>query len=216
MEFVQFMGFPANQYVSIEGLFPLVGATKMMVNNACERFCDDSKRFFGGGPEGVRVICGQPSGRYYMVGDDSGLAAVADCYGDYVDAGILCPGDSLAEAAGAAGLDASGLEEAVEQFNGYVDAGEDPDFGRDMAEAEPVEGSSYIVVPMATYAQNTMGGLIINPAGEVLAEDGSAIAGLYAAGEVVGNTDGACRRYGDNFAHILWYAYLAGKTLAAL
>lgn len=217
MEFVQFMGFPANQYISIEGLFPLVGATKMMVNNNCERFCDDSQRFFGGGgPEGVRVICDQPSGRYYLVGDDSGLGAVADRYDDYVATGILCPGETLAEAAGAAGISGAGLETAVEEFNGLVAAGEDPDFGRDMSKAEPVEGSSYVVVPMAAYAQNTMGGLVINAAGEVLDEDGAAIAGLYAAGEVVGNTDGACRRHGDNFAHILWYGYLAGKTLAAL
>ena len=215
--FVQFMGFPANQYTSIEKLFPLVGATKMMVNKDCERFCDDSQRFYGGGgPEGVRIVCDQPSGRYYMVGDDSGLAALGDSLETYEELGIVCTGDTLTAAGAAAGIDGAALQKAVDGFNACVEAGTDPDYGRDMTDAAAVAGSSYLAVPMAAYAQNTMGGVVISPAGEVLDESGAPIAGLYAAGEVVGNTDGACRRHGDNFAHILWYGYLAGKTLAAL
>lgn len=33
-------------------------------------------------------------------------------------------------------------------------------------------------------------------------------------GEVTGNFDGPCRRHGDNFAQILYYGWLAGKTAA--
>jgi succinate dehydrogenase/fumarate reductase flavoprotein subunit len=64
------------------------------------------------------------------------------------------------------------------------------------------------------YAQNTMGGVVIDDQGRVLSEDDQPIAGLYAAGEVTGNFDGICRRHGDNFAQILYYGYLVGTEVA--
>ena len=121
---------------------------------------------------------------------------------------------TLAAKAQAAGIDPAGLESTIANFNAYVEAGEDPDFGRDMEHASKVEATPLVAVKMAAYAQNTMGGVVINPNGEVVDEAGEPIPGLYAAGEVVGNTDGACRRHGDNFAHIFYYGWLAGKTVA--
>ena len=216
MSFVQFMGFPEAQMGSIETLFPKMGVSKFICNLNGERFCNDSFGFFGGGNlEGVRPICDQPSGRYFFVGDAAAQEVRGDEYASDVEVGLIVEGDTVAQLAEAAGINASGLEATVEAWNSYVDAGEDPDFGRKIDErAAKVETAPFVVMPMAAYAQNTMGGLVINPQGQVVDADGAPIEGLYAAGEVTGNLDGACRRHGDNFAQILYYGWLAGKTAA--
>ncbi|MEE8716892.1 MAG: FAD-dependent oxidoreductase [Coriobacteriales bacterium] len=216
-EFVQFFGFPEEQMGSIESTIKLASASKVLVNSDGVRFCDDSKSFFGGGaPSAVTAPCDQPSGRYVMLGDASAKESpmLADSYDDNVSSGVILEGDTVSAAAEAAGLDGGTVEQTVEQFNGYVDAGSDPDFGRDMSQATKVDGAPYIAIRMAMYAQNTMGGVVIDDQGRVLSEDDQPIAGLYAAGEVTGNFDGICRRHGDNFAQILYYGYLVGTEVA--
>lgn len=215
--FVQFFGFPEPNMGSIETLFPLTSAAKLIVNKDGERFTNDAFGFFGGGKgDRTEPICNQPSGRYYFVGDAAAQQnePLAQSYADYVEAGTIIEGDTVADAAAAAGLDGDAVAATVEQFNGYVDAGEDPDFGRDLSQASKVEEAPFIVIPMAAYAQNTMGGLVINDKGQVVDEAGEPIEGLYAAGEATGNFDGACRRHGDNFAQILYYGYLVGSEAA--
>lgn len=216
-EFVQFFGFPEEQMGTIESLFSLLSAAKLLVNKNGERFCDDSKTFYGGGaPSAVEATCNQPSGRYFLIGDSSAQQSesLADSYSDRVEAGVILEGETVAEAAEAAGLDGDVVTATVDQFNGYVDSGTDPDFGRDMSQASKVDGSPYVSVKMAMYAQNTMGGIVIDSQGRVLTESGDPIEGLYAAGEVTGNFDGVCRRHGDNFAQILYYGWLIGSEVA--
>ncbi|MBR2835126.1 MAG: FAD-dependent oxidoreductase [Coriobacteriales bacterium] len=215
MSFVQFFGFPEAQMGSIETLFPKMGVCKFICNLDGVRFTNDQRSFFGGGDlEGVRAICEQPRGRYFFVGDAAAQEARGDNYADDVKVGLIVEGETPVALAEAAGINAANFEATVEAWNGYVDAGEDPDFGRNMERAAKVETAPFVVMPMAAYAQNTMGGLVINPQGQVVTEAGTAIEGLYAAGEVTGNLDGACRRHGDNFAQILYYGWLAGKTVA--
>lgn len=214
--FVQFFGFPESNMGTIETLLPLTSAAKLIVNKNGERFVDDSRGFFGGGKgDATAPICNQPSGRYYFVGDAAAQESpMLTDYADRVSAGTIIEGDTMADAAEKAGLDGDIVSATVDQFNGYVDAGQDPDFGRDMSQAAKVEAAPYIVIPMAAYAQNTMGGLVINDRGQVVDESGAPIEGLYAAGEATGNLDGACRRHGDNFAQILYYGYLVGTEVA--
>lgn len=215
MGFVQFFGFPEAQMGTIETLFPKLGVAKFLCNLNGERFTNDAFGFFGGGDiEGVRPICDQPSGRYFFVGDAQAQDVMGPDYAGNVETGIVVEGNTVADLAAAAGISADGLQATVDVWNGYVDAGEDPDFGRPMDGASKVESAPFVVVPMAAYAQNTMGGLVINPQGQVVREDGTPIEGLYAAGEATGNFDGSCRRHGDNFAQILYYGWLAGKIAA--
>lgn len=217
-EFVQFFGFPEKQTGTIETVIPLaMGVSKMLVNKNGVRFTNDAVAFFGGGKaEGTAPICNQPSGRYYLVGDADAKASdmLAASYADYVASGVIVEGATVADAVQGVGLDGTVVEETVSQFNTYVEAGEDPDFGRDMSKASQVKTAPFVTVAMAAYAQNTMGGVVINDHGEVVDEAGEAIPGLYAAGEVIGNVDGACRRHGDNFAQILYYAHLIGTEVA--
>jgi fumarate reductase flavoprotein subunit len=216
MQFVQFFGFPVGQKFTIEMMIPLaMMSTKMSVNSDGVRFNNDTQRFYGGGSSaGTAPACNQPGGRFYLVGDASGKDVLADSWDGYVQTGVVCPGDTLEEAAEAAGLPAEQFAQTVTQFNEYVAAGEDPDFGRTNLEGAAVETAPFFVSPCQMHAQNTMGGVVIDELGRVLDEAGSPIEGLYAAGEVVGNLDGACRRHGDNYAHIFYYGWLCGKQIA--
>ena len=60
-----------------------------------------------------------------------------------------------------------------------------------------------------------MGGLTINANTEVLAEDGSVIPGLYAAGEVTGGIHGANRLGGNAVADFTVFGRIAGQQASA-
>ena len=60
-----------------------------------------------------------------------------------------------------------------------------------------------------------MGGLKINTAGEVLNEEGNAIAGLFAAGEVTGGVHGANRLGGNAVTDIVVFGRTAGTSANA-
>ena len=59
-----------------------------------------------------------------------------------------------------------------------------------------------------------MGGLKINTKTQVLAENGDAIPGLYAAGEVTGGIHGANRLGGNAVADIIVFGRIAGQEAA--
>jgi succinate dehydrogenase/fumarate reductase flavoprotein subunit len=115
---------------------------------------------------------------------------------------------SLAELAAALEIDAAGLAETVEDFNGAAADGRDPEFargestydrfpGRRMlgidtpaATLAPVEGPPFYGVAIESSALGTKGGPRTDAAGRVLDVDGDPIDGLYAAGNVMANPTG--------------------------
>ena len=209
--FNQYQTFSASGVATIETTIPMcMMASKMAVNKDGVRFYDDSNRF---ATQSSMISLGQPDNVYYMIGDATGIEAMGDLYETYQKTGDLAVGDTIQEAAEAQGLDPEVVAAEVEKFNGYVEAGEDPDFGRTMFTGK-VEQAPFTIMAMREYVQNTMGGVAIDATGHVVSESGQPIEGLFAAGEVVGNLDGAQRRHGDNFAQILYYGCLAGQTVA--
>ena len=60
-----------------------------------------------------------------------------------------------------------------------------------------------------------MGGVKINTDTQVLTADGSAIPGLYAAGEITGGVHGANRLGGNAVADIIVFGKIAGEQAAA-
>ena len=97
-------------------------------------------------------------------------------------------GDTVAQAAELAGIDAAGLEATIERYNGFVDAGVDADFGR-TREMKKFETGPYYIVRTIPYVMITSGGPWMNDKCQLLNEAGEPIPGLYQAGEIVGNAN---------------------------
>ena len=150
----------------------------------------------------------QTEGLYFLLADAAGAEGVADMLPDFIDNGVAFQAATLEEVAAAAGIaDPDAFAATVAQYNSYVDAGEDPDFGRGFrGEDDKIGEGPYTDLVMTSYAQNTMGGLVIDTEGRVLDEAGQPFEGLFAAGEVTGNLDGSFRRHGENFSAGTYYA----------
>ena len=188
--------------------------------------------------EGVRVVNEKASNRtiletelqqtgqqLYLVMDQATFDVWKDAVGYDVSAyleanGTTTPvfghGDTLAEAAAAAGVDAEALAATVETYNSYVEAGEDAEFGRsaEYLTVKISDGPYYIVEQKPRFA-TTMGGLVIDEALEVINTDGAVITGLYAAGEVVGGVMGDDSPSGANNGWAVTSGKLAAESIAA-
>ena len=129
---------------------------------------------------------------------------------------VFAHGDTLAEAAEHAGIDAAALEATVETYNGYVEAGEDAEFGRgaEYLTVKIGDGPYYIVEQKPRFA-TTMGGLVIDEALEVINKNGEVISGLYAAGELVGGVMGDDSPSGANNGWAVTSGKLAAESIAA-
>lgn len=210
--FNQYQTFPASGAASIETTIPMcMMASVIAVNKEGVRYRDDSGRF---GTQSTSISLGQTDNAYFMIGDASGIGAMGELREKYESTGDLAIADTIEECATKLGLPAATVADTVAKWNSYVDAGEDPDFGRNMGRAAKIETAPFSIMAMREYVQHTMGGVCIDPTGHVVDESGNAIEGLFAAGEAVGNLDGAQRRHGDNFAQLLYYGWLAGDTVA--
>ena len=186
----------------------LAKGMQLLVNGAAQRFTDDSRY------NNTKDAGAQEDGIYYMVGDKYMYDTVgADRIADFESRGILFVGDTLAEAAEKAGLDAEALQATVDTFNGYVDAGEDPDFGRTEFKEKVLEGP-FVIVKMETAYHLSLGGLLTDTQARVLKEDGSVIEGLYAAGDVTGGIEGVVHQSADNMSAVVYYGRVAGRNAA--
>ena len=117
------------------------------------------------------------------------------------------------ELAEALGVDAATFAETMNTWNTYVEAKNDPDFGR-TSFAQPLNTAPYYAIKVTAGVHHTMGGLVINTDTEVLKADGTAIAGLYAAGEVTGGVHGANRLGGNAVADFVVFGRIAGEEAA--
>ena len=129
---------------------------------------------------------------------------------------VFAHGETLEEAAAAAGINADNLKATVEKYNGFVAKGSDDDFGRAATYLTKTigEGPYYIVEQKPRFA-TTMGGLVINISMQVLNEAGEPISGLYAAGENCGQVMGDDSPSGANNAWALTSGKLAADAIAA-
>ena len=129
---------------------------------------------------------------------------------------VFAHGETLEEAAAAAGINADNLKATVEKYNGFVAKGSDDDFGRAATYLTKAigEGPYYIVEQKPRFA-TTMGGLVINTSMQVLNEADEPISGLYAAGENCGQVMGDDSPSGANNAWALTSGKLAADAIAA-
>ncbi|MDF1604033.1 FAD-dependent oxidoreductase [Nocardioides sp. YIM 152315] len=123
------------------------------------------------------------------------LPAIAMPEGDpaaHLEAGTWVRADTVAELAERIGVPADALVATVDRFNDLCSNGVDEDFGRGADEYDtfftggagptPCDRAPFYAARFVLSDLGTKGGLVTDAAGRVLREDGTAIAGLYAAG----------------------------------
>ena len=125
--------------------------------------------------------------------------------------GLVKSADSVAELAGALGLDAAALEATVEQWNADCAAGKDSQF--DNESLKPL-GDKLCGYRFGVGAHYMMGGLLINENTQVLNENEEPIPGLYAAGETTGGFHGTVRIDGSGTGDAFTFGHLAGEKIA--
>jgi 3-oxo-5alpha-steroid 4-dehydrogenase len=129
--------------------------------------------------------------------------------------------ETIAEMEQALGIPAGDLAATLERYNGNAARGEDPDFHKQPEYLAPQDNGPWAAFDLslgkAMYAGFTMGGLATSIDGEVLREDGSVIAGLYAVGACASNIaqDGKGYSSGTQLGEGSFFGRRAGKHAAA-
>ena len=102
----------------------------------------------------------------------------------------------------------------MDNYNRYVQEGEDPEFNKRSLPSE-IGAGPYWIVKAVPAVHHTMGGVCINPDAQVLDTNGNVIEGLYAAGEVTGGIHGSNRLGSCALADITVFGRIAGQKAAA-
>lgn len=146
----------------------------------------------------------------------------------YFDQRVIGKGDTLAELAGKLGMDAAGLEQTVERFNGFCDSGVDEDFRRGEAAYDRYYGDEsfkpnpclgkihsppFYAVRLNPGDFGTQGGMAITPNAQVKHSDGGVIDGLYAFGNNAAAVLPAYPGPGSTLGPAMTFAWQAARHL---
>ena len=187
----------------------LRGDGAILVNANGERFIDEV---------GTRDVVSaaeiaQP-GSYSWLIVDQAMADASSVIQGYIKKGYTKTGATYEELAKELDVDPTTFANTMETWNSYVEAKNDPDFGR-TSFANPLNNGPFYAIKVTAGVHHTMGGVTINSATEVLKADGTAIPGLFAAGEVTGGVHGANRLGGTAVADFVVFGRIAGDSAAA-
>lgn len=149
----------------------------------------------------------------YVIFDDA-LKERVKAIAQYEEKGLVKTGATLADLAKEIGVPADKLQTTLDVWNKAVADKNDAAFGRTSGMDNALNTGSYHAIKVAPGVHHTMGGVKINTNAEVLKTDGSAITGLYAAGEVTGGVHGQNRIGGNAVADIIVFGRQAGMKAA--
>lgn len=203
-----------------------------------QRFTNESNSYHDVGAALIRACADERETAMWLVCDAHAMAKYGLGYakpapmplGSLLRNGYLLKGDSLAELARQAGIEAAGLEQTVRQYNLGAEQGEDREFGRGstcfnryLADPQhqpnpcvaPIGKGPYYAVKVIMGDLGTFDGIKTSVVGEVLNETGAAIPGLYAVGNdrasiMGGNYPGA----GITLGPIMTFGYITAQHLA--
>ena len=184
----------------------LRGDGAVLINAEGKRFIDEV-----GTRDVVSAAEIAQTGSYSWLVVDQAMADASSVIQGYIKKGYTVTGATYEELGKAMGVDAAAFAETMEKWNGYVEAKNDPDFGR-TSFANPLNTAPYYAIKVTAGVHHTMGGLKINTNTEVLKADGSVIPGLFAAGEVTGGVHGANRLGGNAVADFVVFGRIAGAA----
>ena len=184
----------------------LRGDGAILINEEGKRFIDEV-----GTRDVVSAAEIAQTGSYSWLVVDQAMVDASSVIQGYIKKGYTVTGETYEELGKAMGVDAAAFAETMDKWNGYVEAKNDPDFGR-TSFANPLNTAPYYAVKVTAGVHHTMGGLKINANTEVLNEKGEVIPGLFAAGEVTGGVHGANRLGGNAVADFTVFGRIAGAA----
>ena len=205
------VGAPASGSISPNGSTVYVGPTGARYHN--EKETTRHGRVLRGGEW---VALQYPSTTWNLFDQTRMDELVADGTADMDGMGAdkLKSGATLSELAEACGMDASVLEEEIEEFNSCAQAGTSDRFGRDPETMRAFDDGPYYAAPGIPLVLNTQGGPRRNAQAQVLDMNGDPIPHLFAAGEC-GSIHSYQYQGGFNLAECLIFGRIAGENAAA-
>lgn len=184
------------------------GNGAILINRAGERFTDEM---------GTRDVVseatlaqeGQTGFLFFGEEVRESLSAIEG----YIERELVTEAEDLEEMADLMEMDLEVLQATVDSYNEAVASGTDEAFGRsDMPVS--LEGPSFYLIEVGPAVHHTMGGVHVSPNAEVLDENGEAIPGLFAAGEVTGGIHGGNRLGGNALTDLIVFGRIAGQSAA--
>lgn len=190
------------------------------VNRHGKRYVDESKSYKLLGD----AVLQQPGAIAYQIFDqgimDNAAAGVPPF--DFRNAqkrGLVFEGDTLPALAAKIGVDAAQLVATVTRYNGFVATGVDADFGRDglsthYGKLVTIARAPFYAYPSTSGVIATYCGLTVDADTRVLNVFGEPIAGLYAAGELMGGFHGVSYMTGSSLGKCVIFGRIAGRHAA--
>lgn len=215
MEYIQSLPLGDPKSGSLGGWLGSEGVGQYyQVNTEGKRFmAEDGRRDYM-----TQELLKQEGAMSYVITDQTSVhEGNMTLWGDHVDELIqqkrIFKADTIEELAEQLEMDPAVLQKTHDDFNSYVEAGEDPEFGRTLF-TDKIDQGPYYASPRMPTVHHTMGGLQIDGDARVLDTDGNPIPGLYAAGEVTGGIHGSNRLGGNALVDIHVFGRIAGQSAA--
>ncbi len=199
----------------------------ILVNVDGERFVDETS---ADNVEREVALEHQPEGiQYEIYTDKIGDDLIAGGQGAFLQyffrteafAPYVVSANSLEELAEKLDIPVDTFLKTVEDYNAAVDSKGTDEFGRDFSETSSpfnvainkIEGETYYAVTTKPLAIVTMGGINVNANLQVVNEEGTAIPGLYAAGETIGGVWGRYISSGVGVMGPIVFGNIAGEKV---
>ena len=166
---------------------------------------------------GGRWITMPTSERNYVIMDDAKVSTTklgrifSDGNKEEIEKGWIIKADTLEELAEKLDIPAENLKATVDTWNGYVDAGVDPQFGRNMENAPKIQQAPFYAMQIKPTQYNTQGGAKRNEKAEVLDTNGNPIPHLFSAGEF-GSMYADKYNGGSNLMECVCYGQIAAES----
>ena len=191
---------------------PAILLTGIIVNKLGQRFvAEDSYHSRTSG-----FVMDQPDSAAYLIVDEAHLQRPTFPLIKFIDGW-----ETVAQMEADLGMPAGNLVATLDRYNEYAAKGEDPDFHKQPEFLAPQDHGPWAAFDLslgkAMYSGFTVGGLATSVDGQVLRDDGSVIAGLYAAGACASNIaqDGKGYSSGTQLGEGSFFGRRAGTHAAA-
>lgn len=188
------------------------------VNQDGKRFVDESISYKLLGD----AVMAQPYHTGYQIFDEAVFRSGDDRvrildFNRRMEEGLMIKADTLEALAHQIEIPYDALRATVDRYNRFVDQGEDEDFGREAlvhhhGSLRRIEQGPFYAYPSTAAVFGTYCGLRVDPSAKVIDVFGQPIAGLYAAGEVMGGFHGGAYMTGSALGKAVVFGRIAART----